>query len=259
VELPEGEDPDSYLQQHSGADFLQYAETARTFLDYLLARAQRSSDLRTPSGQADCVTRIAPLLRKIDNHIERWGYFTVLAEKIGVPPEVLQRELSSRTVTSSPPTRMPGLSEERSQRPPAKTRSEEYTLLQVLCHAPHLLASVRQQITVDDFDDADLREIYALMVRLHSQASGLTLAELSHQAVQPLQAQLLTKMAVEPVSLKPAELQQALDDCLTRIRQRHGKVQRQQLIQQLRTVGDSGAQERLLQAYSQLRKETPAI
>ena len=274
VELPAGEDPDSFLQHHTSTEFLQHVEAATTFLDYLLARAQRSAPFRTPASQADCVERIVPLLRKIDNPIEQWGYLKMLAEKIGVPPEVLQRQVSPRTSTSArashmsrpavpPAARLQNPAPDRSRPLSSRSRNEEYVLLQVLCHAPHLLEGISRQLTVEDFADAALRDIYALLLRLRLQSGVFSLTQLPQEVSQSAQAEILTKMALEPAPSKPEELQQAVEDCLLKIRQRRAKAERQQIIQLLHSVGDSAvgdnaAQQRvLLQEFSQLRKENP--
>ena len=41
VTLPEGEDPDSFLRQHTREEFLRYVDEAVSFVDYLLTRAAR--------------------------------------------------------------------------------------------------------------------------------------------------------------------------------------------------------------------------
>lgn len=274
VELPAGEDPDSFLQRHTSAEFLQCVETAMTFLEYLLARANRSANLRTPAGQADCVERLAPLLRKVDNPIEQWGYVKVLAEKLGVPAEVLQQEISPRKATSSAASRRgsssfstasrmanPAVGRPQSLAP--RFRPEEYTLLQTLYHAPHLIDGVSRQLSVDDFAHTELRDIYALLLRLRLQGGVLSLAQLPQEASEPPQAEILAKMALDPTPAKPEEVQQAVADCVRKIRQRQAKVKRQPVIQQLHNAADSAVQDRLLQdrllqEYSQLRKENPA-
>src|SRR5262245_55631619 len=96
VTLPEGEDPDSFLRQHTGEEFLRHVDEAVSFIDYLLTRAARFADLRSPAGRADCVDRLSPLLRKIENQVERWGYVALVAERLGVPPDVLKQELAPR-------------------------------------------------------------------------------------------------------------------------------------------------------------------
>jgi hypothetical protein len=110
---------------------------------------------------------------------------------------------------------------------------------------------------VEDLADPVLGDIYALLLRLQLQSGVFSLAQLPQDVSQSAQAEILTKMALEPVPSKPEELQQAVEDCLLKIRQRRAKAQRQQIIQRLRGGGDRAVQERLLQEYSQLRKENP--
>jgi hypothetical protein len=77
-------------------------------------------------------------------------------------------------------------------------------------------------------------------------------------AAHPRQTQLLTQMAMESIPTNPTEVSAALYDCIMKIRQRQPKVQRQRIIEQLRTVGDDTAkQQQLLQEYNRLSKEQP--
>src|SRR5215813_5384417 len=145
VTLPEGEDPDSFLRQHTGEEFLRYVDEAVSFVDYLLTRAARFADLRSPAGRADCVDRLSPLLRKIENQVERWGYVALVAERLDVPPEVLQRQMYPHQTPRAPaPSQAPA----RFRRPPSPTPvSPEYALLQMLCHNRRLLEQVQRQVS----------------------------------------------------------------------------------------------------------------
>jgi len=257
VTLPEGEDPDSFLRQHTGEEFLRYVDEAVSFVDYLLTRAVRFSDLRSPAGQADCVDRLVPLLRKIDNEIERWGYEARVAERRRVPSEVLKQKIEPRQM---PRVRMPQQPPASTRRLPSPTRKlPEYVLLQTLCNDLRLLDQVQHQITAEDFDDADLRAIYTTFLRLASQGV-LSVFPLSEETLlSPQQRQLLHQMAaVEPVLSNPAEVSQALHDCLTKMCQQQAKAQRKRIIGQLHgTADDTVEQQRLLQEYNRLSKEQP--
>jgi DNA primase len=253
VTLPEGEDPDSFLRQHTGEEFLRYVDEAVSFVDYLLTRAARFADLRSPAGRADCVDRLAPLLRKIENQVERWGYVALVAERLGIPPEVLQRQIyPHQTRREHAPYQAPV----RSRRPPSPTPvSPEYALLQMLCHNVHLLEQVQHQVSPDDFHDADLRALYTILAHRTPAGGPTVFPRLLEEAANPRQIQLLTQMAMESTPTHPAEVSAALHDCITKIRQRQPKAQRQRIIEQLRTVGDGTAeQQRLLQEYNRLSK-----
>jgi DNA primase len=256
VTLPEGEDPDSFLRQHTGEELLRHVDEAVSFVDYLLTRAARFADLRSPAGRADCVDRLSPLLRKIENQVERWGYVALVAERLGIPPEVLQRQMYPPQTPREPtPYQAPA----RSRRPPSPTPvSPEYALLQILCHHVRLLEQVQRQVSPEDFYDADLRAIYTVLAGRALDGEPTVFPRMLDEATNQRQAQLLTQMAMESMLTNPAEVSAALHDCITKIRQRQPKAQRQRIIEQLRTVGDGTAeQQRLLQEYNRLSKEQP--
>jgi DNA primase len=256
VTLPEGEDPDSFLRQHTGEELLRYVDEAVSCIDYLLTRAARFADLRNPAGRADCVDRLLPLLRKIENQVERWGYVALVAERLGVPPEVLQRQMYPHQAPREP---APYQMSVRPRRPPSPTPiSPEYALLQMLCHDVCLLEQVQSQITPEDFHDADLRAIYTMLLGRAPDRGSTVFPHMIEEAAHPQQTQLLTRMAMESIPTNPTEISAALYDCIMKIRQRHPKAQRQRIIAQLRTFGDGTAeQQQLLQEYNRLSKEQP--
>jgi DNA primase len=255
VTLPEGEDPDSFLRQHTGEEFLRYVDEASSFVDYLLARMARFSDLRNPTGQADCVAHLSPLLRKVENQVERWGYVALVAERLGVPPDVLKQAIDPH---QTPQGRMPYQPPARPSRPPRPTPVlPEHVLLQMLCNDLRLLDQVQCQVTPEDFDDLDLRAIYTTLLHIASQGELTVSPRIIDGVTSPKQRELLHQMAVEPILSNPADIEKALRDCLTRIRQRQSKVQRQHLIAQLHREPDGAADDRVLQEYNRLMKEQP--
>ena len=254
VTLPEGEDPDSFLRQHTGEEFLRYVDEAASFVDYLLARTARFSDLRNPAGQADCVARLLPLLRKVENQVERWGYVTRVAERLGIPPNVLQQEMyPSRPPSGQASYQRPA----RPSRPPRPTPiSPEYVLLQILCHDVRLLHQVQGQLASEDFQDADLGTIYATLLHLAPQGGQTAFPGILDAVESPKQKQLLNQIEIEEFVLSnPAEVSAALRDCLNKIRQRQRRAQGQRTKAQLDVLGDAADEERrILQEYVQQTK-----
>jgi hypothetical protein len=202
------------------------------------------------------VDRLSPLLRKIANQVERWGYVALVAERLGVPPEVLQRQMYPH---QTPRAHTPYQAPARSRRPPSPIPvSPEYALLQMLCHHGRLLEQVQRQVSPEDFHDADLRAIYTVLASRTLEDGPPGFPRMLEEAANPRQTQLLTQMAMGSTLTNPTEVAAALQDCITKIRQRQPKAQRQRIIAQLRTVGDGTAeQQRLLQEYNRLSKEQP--
>jgi DNA primase len=255
VTLPEGEDPDSFLLQHEGADLLRYVDNAVTFLEYQFARSKRFYDLQTPAGRADCVSRILPLVEKIENQVERWGYLTLLAEKVGVPVEILQRDFSSRGAETVFTKR---LSDPPLMRPTSPLPRVEYDLLRLILHDIRLIEQVQQYITPDDFSAPTLRDIYTLLLRRTPSGGQFLFPTILDQAETVAQRQLLAQMVAEPLVIEKQECHKALRDYLLRFRRRYIQTQFHRLrahLQEAERRGDTAMQQRLLQEYTELSRE----
>jgi len=128
----------------------------------------------------------------------------------------------------------------------------------MLCDDLHVLNQVQDQITSEDFQDADLRTIYATLLRLASQGRQTVFPHILAEVTSPRQMQLLDQMRTESTPANPAECSTALRDYLNKIRQRQLKAQRQRIKEQLhKTGGVADAEQRLLQEYNKLSKEQP--
>lgn len=275
VALPEGEDPDSFLRQHSGAAFLQRVAEAPSFLEFLLLRMGRFSDLRTPTGRADCVARMVPMLKKIESEVERWGYMVQLAEHLGMPPEVLEREMNPGSTKRSRSLSQPSSSNRSSyhralgqrsqgsvsagdQSLPRSSLSElrptaERFLVQELCHDLSALAGVQRQITPDDLQNAHLRTIYAVLLQHAAQWQETAFPHILQVVTEPYQAQILTEMALAPCDPNPEARQQALHDYVTWIRKRPRAVEKRRVIEQLHSASWEPARD-LLHEFQRLQQ-----
>jgi DNA primase len=254
VELPEGDDPDSFLQQHTGDEFRRRVAEARTFLDYLVARARRFSDLRSPTGQADCAAHILPLLRKIDNEVEQWGYVAQLAEHLGLPPDVLQRQLRPASERLRASVWRPARPRMASRPPSTPGPREEYLLIQELCHDPSRLASVVRQIAEDTFQDANMGAIFAVFKRCAPQWQGSVFPQILQEIKNPVQERLLTEMAMAEPNPNSEERERALHDCVLKMKKRQRSTQKQRLIEQMRSASGDHADE-LLHQFQRLQHE----
>ena len=257
VTLPEGEDPDSFLRQHTGEELLRYVDEAVSFVDYLLTRAARFADLRNPAGRADCVDRLLPLLRKIENQVERWGYVALVAERLGVPPEVLQRQMYPHQ------SHRASLPHTECQCAPGAHRAlhrSRPSMPCCRCSATMCVCSsrYRARLPLKTFTMRICVPSIRCYLGRAPDCGSTVFPHMIEAAAHPQQTQLLTQMAMESIPTNPTEVSTALYDCIMKIRQRQPKAQRQRIIEQLRTVGDDTAkQQQLLQEYNRLSKEQP--
>ena len=252
--LPASEDPDSFLRSHTSEEFLGCVRNAQTFPSFLLGRARKNLELQTPSGRGDFVERIAPLLRKVDNEVERWGHLVVMAEKLGVPLRSLERQLFPQSDGHRRQVRK-RQGELLPTRGATRQFPEEYDLVCLLYHRPELLTKVDSQTTSADFMDADLGGLYSLLLQLAPDDGEDHWFHRLNGKATARQVEVLSRMAMEPPPPASGGDVQAMKDYFERMRQRRRGFRLGQFARQLRNEHDESEQRRLLEATDQLAKK----
>jgi len=94
VELPEGDDPDDYVQTHGGDAFTEYVEEHRQDLpSFAYRRARRNGELETPEDRVEVQRSIIESVARIPDPNLRREYVTRTSEVVGVPDADLFRML----------------------------------------------------------------------------------------------------------------------------------------------------------------------
>ena len=104
VILPDGDDPDSYVQQHGVDRFVQLLDDARPLLDIMIDHeiAQQPDD--TP-GRLAALRNLAPALTKLSDTLSRELYISQLVDKLGVSNDFVNSalaEVSERRPPAAP-------------------------------------------------------------------------------------------------------------------------------------------------------------
>jgi DNA primase len=100
VELPAGDDPDTFLKAHGGEAYRARLDEAPAAMEWLIKRAAQENDTRSPAGKGAYLNALLPVLAKIDNAVERMAWLPAIVEKggldAGAAREELRRALSAR-------------------------------------------------------------------------------------------------------------------------------------------------------------------
>ena len=96
VELPEGEDPDSYVRDRGGEDFAAHVDDARQDLPtFRYARARRHGQLDTPEDRVEVQRDIMDSIAKIPDPNLRREYVVRTSDVVDVPDADLFRMLEA--------------------------------------------------------------------------------------------------------------------------------------------------------------------
>lgn len=101
VFLPDGQDPDSYVQEHGAAAFESALDKAMPLSDFLLEELTAQADMNSVDGRARLAELARPLIMKIPPGVFKELLTVRLAESVGLPAHRLESIL--RTDVASEP------------------------------------------------------------------------------------------------------------------------------------------------------------
>ena len=177
VALPEGSDPDSFVQKFGGEAFRNYLQKHRqSFVHFKVSAARRAGTLGTPEGQAETANSILASIAQIPDTVAQDGYIRVAAEQLGVPDihlrtqfrDVLRDESSAarrevRRVEAPPPEG------EEQAAPRSQTafrmRPEEGALIRLMLQVGRpMVEHVLGHMALDEFSEGPVRETVTLLL-----------------------------------------------------------------------------------------------
>jgi DNA primase len=157
LQLPLGEDPDSYLSKHGAEGLSEVLRQATPALGYLVTRAGERGDLNSPQGKAKALASLLGFVLRVGDRVERAEWIGRIADALRIEQHLVERSFDE---LRRQPRRAPYESDEPAERSLPSVAAQlgavpfaERRLLQALVHSPAWLADID-----DIFDRTALRD-----------------------------------------------------------------------------------------------------
>lgn len=93
IQLPEGEDPDSFIRKNGGEAFEELLKKAVTFVDFKANIYYQQGMFDSPEGKADAVRGLVQSIAKINDPLRQAEFISEVAQRYKIYQSVLQNEL----------------------------------------------------------------------------------------------------------------------------------------------------------------------
>jgi DNA primase len=120
--LPDGQDPDSYVQTSGASGFEKAMDQALALSDYLVEELASQVDMNSVDGRARLAELAKPLVGSIPPGVYKELLIERLAEAVGLAAPKLQAILAQDAAKATPPPRREGLSGLRHQSKPSAAK-----------------------------------------------------------------------------------------------------------------------------------------
>ena len=182
VSLPDGADPDSFVQQFGGDAFRSYLQKERqSFVHFKVAAAKRDGALSTPEGQAETARSVLESIAQIPDTVAQDGYIRVAAAELGVPDIHLRMQFRDLLKQGSGPRRAPRYEAppppedefDAGTPPPPETfemKPEEGALLRLMLErGSPMVEHVLGHMALEEFSPGPVRETVAQLLEQYQQ------------------------------------------------------------------------------------------
>lgn len=168
-------DPDEFIKAKGPGAFRSLIEKSESQIDFRLQNIQSRFDLSVPEQKVDYLKEATHLVASFPGSMERQVYAIRVAEKAGLSPEAVTKEVEAlrkrmlsgakRDLDSkSRPGSMPAAGSRETRYENLSSATAEEGIIRLLYLEPSLAARAREQLTPEDFTSAALQHIYCVLL-----------------------------------------------------------------------------------------------
>jgi DNA primase len=196
LELPDGEDPDSFVRQFGAQAFEKYVEEeSADFLKFLIQKAQRSKAWDEPARKQKSISRMLRSIALMKEPVKRETYVQFLSQQARVGDRTLfeelgqlidrsnrenkinqRREVEKAVQDTSNRIQPIGLEAKPAEKV-LRNPSEKEILRIMLTYGNPIVEFIGMHSNSDHFEDPELRELYEDMIRLWNDGQTISLAQ----------------------------------------------------------------------------------
>lgn len=207
VEVPSGDDPDTFIRREGGAAFEPLLEKALPIFEFFYRGLMQTLDTRGVEGKVAFVNEVSPRLQKIADPVERGLYEKEICRAIGIDQAMLQKKVG---IPAAPPR-----SAQRPQAGPAQKRAGSATedvLLTLMAKFPEVVQKVREHGAEKLFAGNHLAVAEAILAQ--TEQGDLDLPQILEQIESPEERARLFSLFVEDAHLEDMNALKAFEQCL---------------------------------------------
>jgi DNA primase len=186
VRLPEGDDPDSFVQKNGGAAFEELLTKAVSFIEYKANEYRRIGKFDSPEGKAEAVRGLVQSIAKIKDPLKQSFFMKDVAEKYDLYESTLYGELekmSRRVPEKFTVKTVPAVETDKEEKPgetiPNELPLEERDIFSALFEDPkEIIPFVFRDLTAEEFSHPYSRQIANAILDLFDEQGSLEVNDL---------------------------------------------------------------------------------
>ncbi len=177
AELPQGEDPDSFVKKFGGEEFKKLMANSISFIDFKARTFQREGMFNSPEGRTQAIRSIVQSIAKMKDELKRNFYIKEVSQKYDIYETVLYRELDQwlprkeRSAYSRASQRVPVFDvpiAEVTPPKPSEISAAERDLIKIMLEkGGEMVDFIFEHLGIEEFSDERARKIASIILNRH--------------------------------------------------------------------------------------------
>lgn len=184
--VPDGKDPDEFIRKNGPDAFKRLVNNSRSLVEYKIDRLMREHNTDTIDGKVGFLNKVADVLSKIDNNVEREMYVKKMADGYEISEEALYAEVVRRINPQNVHERKaPGLipkgvvlKQAVVDEPEVRLIHDERFILSLICVDNSMFNFVKERVNDELFHSEENKKLYFSIKEKLEKNKGITPAEL---------------------------------------------------------------------------------
>lgn len=201
LSLPQGKDPDEYINAAGPEKFRQAVDEAPNVLDYMLMRALQQFDVTTLEGKSAITAMVLPVVAAVDNRVLLEAFLKKLADKLQIGENAVRSEFNKYVATHPEAGQQQVVISRSVSQENAAARGNgsmavaEENILRFLLEKPDACGRVQAKVSPDLFADERRRHIYQLILDTYAHQGMYTPHDIQ-QKLTPEEAEEVARIMV---------------------------------------------------------------
>ena len=210
MDLPSGEDPDSFVKKHGVKSIEEQKKHAKSFIDFRVESIGDKFFNLSLSEQEKIVSEFSQTAQNIRDPVRRSLFLTKVAQKLEVDERILLNSIK-KVKTPSAGEHVP------EDRTISGERRFEMEFLRILMEDDKLLKAGTAQVGASDFDFSEHRQIFEILAKSQKEGGSISPSGLIDRAEDSKVQELISRIAT--LDLGPADLETQFKDYVKKLLQ----------------------------------------
>jgi DNA primase len=282
VELPEGDDPDSFVRKSGGKEFRRLIDHGVSFIDFKVKQYMRAGAFATPEGKTQAIRSVVQSIAKMKDALKRNLYIKEVSTKYDIYESVLHRELErwvgdrdragGSRVGPGQVVRPAGPISNATSTVRKESPVAERDILKLLLeNQAEMIGFVFSYITVNDITDPNIKRIIQFLLTRFDERGPGNVTELVGEIDDPALKSIVTDIVMSKYELskrwetgetdiEDADPWKIARDAIVGLKKRNLQKQIEENQRALKEVTAKGADSQLLlQRHQDLTKQLTEI